>query len=142
MSAHLSQKHQPDEADVTLKRITYVEDEPDIREIARIALADIGGFELDLCESGREALSRSVDFQPDMFLLDVMMPGMDGMETFRVLRAMPEFADTPAAFLTAKVQEHEIRRYRDLGIAGVIVKPFDPITLADTVRRLWDQSRH
>jgi CheY-like chemotaxis protein len=133
---------EPDEVGVNLKKITYVEDEPDIREIAKIALAEIGGFELDLCESGREAVRRSGDFHPDMFLLDVMMPGMDGMETFGILRAMPEFADTPFAFLTAKVQEHEIRRYRDLGIAGVIVKPFDPITLADTVRRLWDQSRH
>jgi CheY-like chemotaxis protein len=128
--------------DVNLRRITYVEDEPDIREIAKIALAEIGGFELDLCESGPEALRRSAGFNPDMFLLDVMMPGMDGMETFRNLRAMPEFADTPFAFLTAKVQQHEIRHYRALGVAGVIVKPFDPITLADTVRRLWDQSRH
>jgi CheY-like chemotaxis protein len=127
---------------VDLRKITYVEDEPDIREIARIALADIGGFEVDLCGSGPEALRRSTGFHPDMFLLDVMMPGMDGMETFRTLRAMPEFADTPFAFLTAKVQEHEIRRYRGLGIAGVIVKPFDPITLAETVRRLWEKSRH
>ncbi len=126
---------------MNLHKITYVEDEPDIREIARIALEDIGGFELDICESGHEALRRSSGFQPDMFLLDVMMPGMDGMETFRVLRAMPEFAGTPIAFMTAKVQDHEIRHYRDLGVAGVIVKPFDPVTLAESVRRLFAQAR-
>ena len=127
---------------MSLLKITYVEDEPDIREIARIALADIGGFELDLCESGPEAVRRCSDFHPDMFLLDVMMPGMDGMETFRALRAILQFARTPIAFMTAKVQDHEIRHYRDLGVAGVIVKPFDPVTLADSVRRLWEQSRH
>ena len=126
---------------MSLHKITYVEDEPDIREIARIALEEIGGFELDICGSGPEALQRSGGFQPDMFLLDVMMPGMDGMETFRVLRGMPEFASTPIAFMTAKVQDHEIRRYRDLGVAGVIVKPFDPVTLADSVRRLWAKAQ-
>lgn len=125
-----------------LHRITYVEDEPDIREIARIALEDIGGFEVDLCESGQEAVRRSADFHPDMFLLDVMMPGMDGMQTYRTLRAMPEFCNTPAAFMTAKVQDHEIRHYRRLGVTGVIVKPFDPVTLAAAVRRLWEHAGH
>ncbi len=123
-----------------LKRITYVEDEPDIRAIAQIALETIGGFTLNLCESGQEALASVPAFQPDMILLDIMMPGMDGVQTYHCLRAMPEVNDVPIVFLTAKAQTHEVEGYKALGAAAVIPKPFDPITLSDQVRSIWERA--
>jgi len=121
-----------------LKRITYVEDEPDIRAIAQIALETIGGFTLNVCESGQEAVAAVPAFRPDMILLDIMMPGMDGVQTFHCLRAMPDMKDVPIVFLTAKAQRHEIKGYKVLGAAAVIAKPFDPITLSDKVRSIWE----
>ena len=124
-----------------LQRITYVEDEPDIRAITEFALKEIGGYTLDVCASGPEALERAPDFQPDLIILDVMMPGMDGIETFKRLRAIPKLAATPVIFMTAKAMKHEIDQYVALGAADVIAKPFDPLTLAERVRVIWQQAR-
>lgn len=124
-----------------LERITYVEDEPDIRSITEFALREIGGFSLSVCASGPEALERTPDFNPDLIILDVMMPGMDGIETFKRLRAIPKLAETPVIFMTAKAMKQEIDRYRALGAADVIAKPFDPLTLADRVKEIWQQVR-
>lgn len=127
--------------DEPLQRILYVEDEPDIRAVARIALETVGGFKLLVCGSGQEALTAAPAFAPDLILLDVMMPGMDGPSTFAALRALPEFEDTPIVFMTAKVQAHEVVRYRQMGALDVIPKPFDPMTLAATVRGIWAARR-
>ncbi len=120
-----------------LKRITYVEDEPDIRSITEFSLKELGGFSLNVCASGPEALEQAPDFNPDLIILDVMMPGMDGIETFERMRAIPELADVPVIFLTAKTMKHEIDRFRALGSAEVITKPFDPLTLPGRVREIW-----
>lgn len=93
-----------------LKRIAYVEDEADIRAIAQIALTQIGGYEICLCVSGEEALKRIPAFGPDLILLDVMMPGMDGPETFARLHAMKGMGQIPVVFMTAKAQTHEVAR--------------------------------
>ena len=124
-----------------LKRITYVEDEPDIRAITEFALKELGGFTLNVCASGPEALEQAPDFNPDLIILDVMMPGMDGIETFKRMRAIPKLADVPVIFLTAKTMKHEIDRYRALGPAEVITKPFDPLTLANRVREIWRRAQ-
>lgn len=124
-----------------LQRVLYVEDEPDIRAVADLALSVVGGLEVRLCESGTQALSAARDFMPDFILLDVMMPGMDGPETLKALRAAPELASIPIAFMTAKVQPAEIEAYKALGAADVIAKPFDPMTLAGTVRAIWAKTR-
>lgn len=121
-----------------LKRITYVEDEPDIREVAQIALQSLGGFTLDICENGREAIEKSPGFKPDLILLDVMMPEMDGIETFRKLRDNPELRNTPIIFMTAKAQPQEVEQYLSLGAAGIIAKPFDPLALPDEIKAIWD----
>lgn len=126
---------------IELKKITYVEDEPDIRAVAEIALTTIGGFSLDVCCSGTEALSKAPGFQPDLVLLDVMMPGIDGVETFRQLKSMPETQNIPVIFMTAKAQRHEVQEYKDHGAIDVIVKPFDPITLSDQISTIWNRYR-
>jgi len=122
-----------------LKRILYVEDEPDIRAVAQIALEVVGGFVTRICSSGAEALQAVASFAPDLILLDVMMPGMDGPSTLLALRKLPELDGTPVAFMTAKVQPNEVIEYKRLGAIGVIAKPFDPMTLGDAVRALWIQ---
>ena len=124
----------------TLKRVLYVEDEADIRAVASIALETVGGFELLVCSSGEEALAKAISFSPDLLLLDIMMPGMDGPSTLRALWEIPELADVPAMFMTAKVQSDEIAEYKALGALEVIVKPFDPMTLADQIKTAWQQS--
>ncbi|GIZ53105.1 response regulator [Noviherbaspirillum aridicola] len=124
----------------TLNNILYVEDDADIRMVAQLALEAVGGFNVRLCGSGQEALAAIGDgYRPDLLLLDVMMPGMDGPSTLAELRRLPATAATPAAFMTAKVQAGEIAHYRSLGALGVIAKPFDPMQLAQQVRALWAQ---
>jgi len=121
----------------TLQRILYVEDEPDIQAVAKLALEMVGGFTVKVCSSGAEALREAVTFAPDMILLDVMMPGMDGPTTLKTLRELPSLAELPVAFMTAKVQPAEVAHYKTLGARDVIAKPFDPMTLASQVRAIW-----
>jgi CheY-like chemotaxis protein len=120
-----------------LDKILYVEDDPDIQAIAVMVLDAISGFTLAACSSGAEAVSRAEAFAPDLILLDVMMPGMDGPETLQALRQLPSLVRTPVVFMTAKVQPQEVQGYLDLGAVGVIAKPFDPMTLADQLREIW-----
>ena len=120
-----------------LNKILYVEDEPDIQAVASIALKDVGGFTLEICSSGKDALAKAAAFKPDLLLLDVMMPEMDGPSTLAALRSMPETANTPAIFMTAKVQTHEVEHFKSLGAIDVVAKPFDPMTLAQTLRDIW-----
>lgn len=120
-----------------LQRILYVEDEPDIRAIAKIALESVGGFTVEVCSSGGKALDSATVFAPDLILLDVMMPGMDGPTTLEALRNLDQTEKTPIIFMTAKAQPHEIERFRDLGALDVITKPFDPMTLSDVIKGIW-----
>ncbi|MBI3771665.1 MAG: response regulator [Gammaproteobacteria bacterium] len=120
-----------------LRKILYVEDEPDIQAVAQLALEAVGGFEVKICGSGQQALQNAVAFNPDLFLLDVMMPGMDGPTTLGKLREIPQLASVPAIFMTAKVQPQEVAQFKSLGALDVIAKPFDPMTLAQQIRDSW-----
>lgn len=123
-----------------LHHILYVEDDPDIRTVAQIALETVGGFTLTACPSGQEALDKVAGgYTPDLMLLDVMMPNMDGPSTLAALRRLAATANTPAVFMTAKVQAAEIAHYKSLGAIGVVAKPFDPMRLAQQVRELWER---
>lgn len=122
-----------------LQRILYVEDDPDIQAIAVMVLETIHGFTLEVCSSGNEAVQKAEAFNPDLILLDVMMPNMDGPETLERLREFPTLAVTPVVFMTAKVQPQEVQAYLDLGAVGVIAKPFDPMILADQLREIWER---
>lgn len=125
-------------ATITLERILYAEDEPDIQAVARLALEAVGGFTIEICNSGQEALERAADFAPDLILLDVMMPGMDGPTTLEALRKHPALAEIPVVFMTAKVQPSEVQEFKALGAVDVIAKPFDPMGLADNIRTIWN----
>jgi len=122
-----------------LERILYIEDEPDILAVAKIALENVGGFDLLACTTGYEALQSAVQFKPDLFILDVMMPVMDGPSTLKELWQLPGLAQTPAIFMTAKVQPDEIKEFQALGALDVIAKPFDPMKLADQIKTIWQQ---
>ena len=123
----------------TLKRILYVEDEPDIRAVTQVALETVGGFELKICSSGEEALDTVISFSPELLLLDVMMPDMDGPTTLTAMRELPELGNIPVIFMTAKVQADEIAELKSLGALDVIAKPFDPMALADQIKSIWYQ---
>jgi CheY-like chemotaxis protein len=122
---------------VELKKILYAEDDDDIRSVAVLALEMIGGFVVSACTSGFEAVEKAASFDPDLILLDVMMPGMDGPATLTRLRELPELARVPAVFFTAKAQPSEVERLRALGAQAVLAKPFDPADLSADLRRIW-----
>ena len=124
-----------------LSQILYVEDDPDIQIVAKIALEVVGGFSLKICSSGARALMEvQAGFVPDLLLLDVMMPNMDGPTTLAELRKLAATSATPVVFMTAKVQSSELAYYKSLGAIGVIAKPFDPMELSGQVARLWQEN--
>lgn len=123
-----------------LERILLVEDEEDIRAVAEVALETVGGYTLKACASGQDALAAIASFAPQLVILDVMMPDMDGPETLKKIRSLAGYRDTPAIFMTAKVQTDEIASYLAEGAVDVIPKPFDPMTLADRVQEIWQSS--
>lgn len=110
-------------------RVLIIDDEDDIREVAALSLESVAGWEVVVADSGPQGLARAIEYQPNAILLDVMMPGMDGPSTFRELRKNPATAKIPVLLLTAKVQSSDQRRFADLGVDGVLFKPFDPLTL-------------
>ncbi len=120
-----------------LRRILFVEDEPDIQEVTRLSLELAGGFSVRTCTSGAEALTALDEFKPDLVLLDVMMPGMDGPATLRAIHDIKGYADLPVVFLTAKFRPHEIGHYVDLGAIDVIAKPIDPLDLPAQLQAIW-----
>ena len=110
-------------------RLLHVEDEPDIREVVEMSLALDPDITLKSCASGPEALVAAADWTPDVILMDVMMPKMDGPETLKHLREDARTAKIPVVFMTARAQTHEMEHFLTLGAAGVIPNPFDPMTL-------------
>jgi CheY-like chemotaxis protein len=115
-------------------KILLVDDEDDIREVAQMSLEMTAGWDVVTASSGAEGLRMAAAERPDAILLDVMMPGMDGPATARALKADAATADIPIILLTAKVQAADRRRFDELGVAGILAKPFDPMALADEVR--------
>jgi two-component system, OmpR family, response regulator len=121
-----------------LKTILYVDDEPDIREVVQMSLSLVPGLDVQTCDSGERALQLLPELQPDLLLLDVMMPGMDGPSTLLKLRTMPGLDRIPVVFMTAKAMPQEVARFRELGAVSVIAKPFDPIQLGNQVIAIWE----
>ena len=121
-----------------LRTVLYVDDEPDIREVVQMSLSLVDGLDVHICESGERALEFIPQLKPDLILLDVMMPGMDGPSTLIKLRTLPGFERVPVIFMTAKAMPQEVARFRELGAVAVIAKPFDPIQLGQQVVTVWE----
>jgi len=124
----------------SLRRILVVEDDPDTQIIVSFALKR-GGFAIEVCGTGAEALEKARAFRPDLVLLDVMLPFMDGPSILRRMRADEALAAIPVVFMTARALPEEIAAYRAMDPLDVIVKPFDPMTLAETLSALWTRRR-
>lgn len=114
-----------------------VEDEEDIRVVAKFALEQIGQFNVKYCTTGKEALQTAEAFSPDLILMDMMMPDMDGIMTLKALKAIPTLSIIPVVFMTAKVQNKEVENYISAGAIGVIPKPFNPLLLPETLNQIW-----
>ena len=124
-----------------LHTIMLVEDEPDILEISRLALEATASFAVHTCNSGQKAIDMAPKIKPDLIILDMMMPGMDGLTTLKLLRENTELQDIPIIFMTAKAQNNEIKRYIESGALGVISKPFDPMHLSDEILQIWGKQQ-
>jgi two-component system alkaline phosphatase synthesis response regulator PhoP len=118
------------------KRLLVIDDEDDIREVAQIALELTEDWDVATADSGARGLAAAQSSPPDAILLDVMMPDMDGPATFAALQNDAATRDIPVIFLTAKVQTADRRRFTQLGVRGVIAKPFDPLTLGRQVSEI------
>lgn len=125
-------------ASQSLKKILYAEDEEDIKEIAVLAIEAIGGFEVATCNCGSDVLELARKFQPQLILLDVMMPVMDGPATLLALKKDPQLKHIPVIFLTAKIMHEEIGRFKAMGAIDIIAKPFDPMTLSAQIQTIWN----
>lgn len=123
-----------------IQRILHVDDDQDIRTITRMALEEIGAFDLCQCASGAEALEKAPAFAPDFIILDVMMPDLSGEETLALLKGNESLRNTPFIFMTAKGSASVRDHLLSLGASEVIVKPFDPVTLAEDVRSIWQEA--
>ena len=124
-----------------LRRVMCVEDDDDIRLIIEFSLATVGGYEVLACAGGRSALAQVEGFRPDLVLLDVMMPELSGPQTLAALRELPSMLGVPVVFMTAKALPDELEDLLQHGATGVIVKPFDPMTLAQDIRPYWEHGR-
>jgi CheY-like chemotaxis protein len=118
----------------------YVDDDADIREIVQMSLSLDGDIKVHTSDGGERALLKMRVEQPDLVVLDVMMPGMDGPTLLKRMRSDPELARIPVIFMTAKASSSETGRLRELSAIGVIAKPFDPMTLGKQVKALWEAS--
>ena len=122
-----------------LQRIIHVDDDDSIRAVAKIALERVGKFTLLSCTSGNEALEKIVEFAPEMILLDVMMPGMDGPTTLKNLKQTMDLKEVAVVFMTAKVQSAEIEYYKSIGACNVVLKPFDAMSLSEQLEQYWKE---
>jgi len=121
-----------------LKKLLIVDDDKDIMQILKYSLEEMQGVDIRYEYSGEKGITQALAFIPDLMLIDVMMPGMTGIEMIQAMRLIPSLAEIPVVFLTAKMQREEIENYRSMGVKDIITKPFDPMTLGEQIFAIWD----
>ena len=120
-----------------LLKVLLIEDDPDTQIIVKTVLEDMNNLDVIACSSGQEGLRKVHSFKPDLVLLDIRLPDIDGLDTLRALRAQKETAEVPVIFMTA--HPPKMSDYRELGVLHVISKPFDPIVLSLAIETVWKQ---
>ena len=123
----------------TIKKVLMADDDADIRKICNLSLSAVGKWQVVLAATGAEAVAKAKEEIPGLILLDVMMPGVDGVTAYHQIKEVPALKDVPVILITAKVQPEELEKYMGLGVAGVIMKPFDPMRLPGEIMRLLTQ---
>ena len=126
---------------MSLKKVMVVEDDPDIQKVILMAFRFQGIKDVVTAGSGEECLALVEGVMPDVILMDVMMPKMDGYETCRRLKANPKTKSVPVVFLTAKAQQYERQQGMQAGASGYLIKPFDPMTLCDQIRAILAETQ-
>jgi CheY-like chemotaxis protein len=121
-------------------KVLLIDDDEDIRKVGRLSLEAVGRFQTAIAASAREGIQVAAMDRPDLILMDMMMPGMDGLTALHEIHQTAGLEAVPVVFMTAKVQRSDIDRYVALGAAGVIRKPFDPMTLPEEIRAILDQA--
>ncbi len=123
-----------------IKNVLLVDDDMNIRTLAQMGLEGLTDWNVELAGSGAEAIAKATALKPDLIILDVMMPGMDGPTTLGELRKIEALQGIPVIFMTAKAQTHEVELYQKMGAKGIITKPFDPMTLPDDIQGILSKS--
>lgn len=123
-----------------LKKILYAEDEHDLQTIVEISFWSTSNYEIKICDNGKLLLDCVEDYNPDLILLDAMMPEMDGITTLKNLQLNEKTRHIPVIFITAKAQTHEVKLFNESGVIGVITKPFNPMQLCSDIKELWDKN--
>lgn len=124
-----------------LSRLMFVDDDQDILTIAKYSLENLKDVEIHYLSSSEKAIQDAIIFQPDMIFLDVMMPEMDGLSVLRTFKLIPSLSKTIIVFLTAKTQKEELESYLKLGATDIIIKPFNALTLPQTILDIWDRTQ-
>lgn len=122
-----------------LKKILYAEDEPDVQTVVEITIQSMSNYDIKACSNGKKLLDCVEEYNPDLILLDVMMPEMDGPTTFEHLLSNEKTKDIPVIFMTAKAQTHEVETFKKSGAIGIITKPFDPLLLCSEIEQIWEK---
>lgn len=123
-----------------LSKILYAEDEPDVQTVVELTVQAMSEYQIRICDNGKKLLECVDEYNPDLILLDVMMPEMDGPTTFKHLQLKESTKDIPVIFMTAKAQVQEVEIFKETGVLGVITKPFDPMNLCDEIREIWSKN--
>lgn len=119
-----------------LDKMLYAEDDADIRKVAVLAMEVLGGITVETCESDVDVVEKAHQFQPDLIMLDVMMPNVDGPTALAQLRQVPELSSILVIFITAKVMKEEVAEFREMGAIDIIEKPFDHQGLTEKINEI------
>ena len=122
-----------------LTKLILTDDDEDILRIVKYALEPLKGVEIRLLNSGEETIAQAIEFEPDLIILDVMMPKLDGIQTLKSIRSLPSIAHIPVVFFTASVHKESLKTYSEMGVIDLIIKPFDAQTLPSTIQNIWEK---